>query len=80
MPATFSEEQWNALCKLRLISSPGRQRTPSTKALRMVLVDGVQPTEAAKAHGLTHQAVYYTLNRSRDVQALARTLAGAVDI
>lgn len=80
MPVTFTEEQWVALCKLRLLSSPGRQRTPSTMALRMVLVDGVPPTEAAKAHGLTHQAVYYTLSRSRDVQALAKELAGAVDI
>lgn len=76
----FTERQWNALCALRHIDGPKRQATPSTQALRAVLVDGVPPTEAAKTHGLTHQAVYHSLSRSRDVQALARELAGAVDI
>lgn len=73
----FTEEQWNALCVLRHIDGAKRQGSPSTQALRAVLVDGVSPTDAARAHGLTRQAVYCTLNRSRDVQALARALAGA---
>lgn len=76
----FTEEQWDALCVLRHIDGAKRQASPSTKALRAVLVDGVPPTDAAKAHGLTHQAVYHSLSRSREVQALARELAGAVDI
>lgn len=77
---SFTEEQWQALCVLRHIDGAKRQASPSTQALRAVLVDGVPPTDAAKAHGLTHQAVYHSLSRSRDVQALARELAGAVDI
>lgn len=77
---SFTEEQWDALCVLRHIDGAKRQASPSTQALRAVLVDGVLATDAAKAHGLTHQAVYHSLSRSRDVQALARELAGAVDI
>lgn len=80
MPLTFTEEQWQALCTLRHIDGAKRQASPSTQALRAVLVDGVPATEAAKAHGLTHQAVYHSLSRSRDVQELARKLAAAVDI
>ena len=80
MSVTFTEEQWDALCVLRHIDGAKRQASPSTQALRAVLVDGVPATEAAKAHGLTHQAVYHSLSRSREVQALARALAGAVDI
>lgn len=76
----FTEEQWKALCALRHIDGAKRQATPTTQALRAVLVDGVPPTDAAKAHGLTHQCVYNAMSRSRGVQALARELAGAADI
>lgn len=76
----FTEEQWNALCVLRHIGGAKRQASPTTRALRAVLVDGTPPLEAAERHGLTHQCVYNAMSRSRNVQALARELAGAVDI
>lgn len=76
----YTEEQWAALCKLRLLSSPGRQRTSSTMALREILMDGIAPIEAAKRHGVTRQAVQETLGKTRECVATSRVLAGAPDI
>ncbi len=72
---TINEAQWDALCKLRLLSSEGRQKTPSTQALREVLVDGVAVQQSAKNHGIHRQAVYITLRKSREAQATAKVLA-----
>lgn len=76
----FTEQQWSALCKLRLIHSPARQRTATTQALRMILVDGASRQEAAKEHGLTRQAVSLTINKSRECIELARKLADAPEV
>lgn len=77
---SFTEEQWEALCKLRLIHSPARQKTPSTQALRMVLVDGATKQEAAKANGVTRQAVSLTVCKTRECIELAKVLAGAPEV
>lgn len=74
---TFTEDQWQALCKLRLIASPARQRTASTEALRMVLVEGATKADAAKAHGVTRQAVSLAVCKSRKCMDMAKILAGA---
>lgn len=76
----YTEEQWQALCKLRLIAGPLRQATPTTQALRAVLVDGVPPLEAAERHGVTHQCVYNAMSRSREVVEVAKVVAEAPQI
>ena len=49
-------------------------------ALREILMDGVAPTEAAKRHGVTRQAVQETLGKTRECVATSRVLAGAPDM
>lgn len=71
----LSEKQFKALCDLRLITGK-RLESASTKAMRDVLVDDVEPLVAAERHNLTHQAVYLTLGRSREYIQKARILAG----
>lgn len=73
---SLNEKQFKALCQLRLISGK-RQDSPSTQALREVLVEGMEPLKAAENHGLTHQAVYLTLSRSRECIENAKILSGA---
>src|SRR5690606_3265914 len=45
----WTEKHWDAMCKLRSLDSPTRQASASTRALRMVLVDGMGVLEAAEA-------------------------------
>lgn len=76
----YTDEQWNALCKLRLLHTPPRQRSASTLALKDVLLHGVEPSRAAETHGITRQAVSITLRKTREYQELARTLAEAPEV
>lgn len=73
----WKEEHWQALCKLRSLDSPIRQASASTRALRMVLMDGMGVLEAAEAAGITRQALEQTLDRSRSTVEQAKILAGA---
>src|SRR5690554_3696022 len=73
----WTEEHWRALCKLRSLDSPTRQASASTRALRMVLMDGMGVLEAAEAAGITRQALEQTLDRSRVTVEQANILAGA---
>lgn len=73
----WTEKHWNAMCKLRSIDTPGRQASASTRALRMVLMDGMGVLEAAEASGITRQALEQTIERSRETVEQAKILASA---
>lgn len=73
----WTEKHWNAMCKLRSIDTPGRQASASTRALRMVLMDGMGVLEAADAAGITRQALEQTIERSRETVEQAKILASA---
>lgn len=73
----WTEKHWDAMCKLRSLDSPTRQASASTRALRMVLMDGMGVLEAADAAGITRQALEQTMGRSRDTLVQARILASA---
>lgn len=73
----WKEEHWQALCKLRSLDSPIRQASASTRALRMVLMDGMGVLEAAEAAGITRQALEQTIKRSRETVEQAKVLASA---
>lgn len=73
----WTEKHWDAMCKLRSLDSPTRQASASTRALRMVLMDGMGVLEAAEAAGITRQALEQTMERSRDTLVQARILASA---
>lgn len=73
----WTEARWSALCKLRSLDSPTRQASASTRALRMVLMDGMGVLEAAEAAGITRQALEQTMERSRETVEQAKILAGA---
>lgn len=73
----WTEKHWNAMCKLRSLDSPGRQASASTRALRMVLVDGMGVLDAAKAVGITRQALEQSLKKSRETVEQAKILAVA---
>ena len=73
----WTEEHWQALCKLRSLDSPIRQASASTHALRMVLMRGVDVPKAAEATGITRQALEQTIKRSRETVEQVKVLAGA---
>lgn len=73
----WTEKHWSALCKLRSLDSPIRQASASTRALRMVLVDGMGVLESAESVGITRQALEQTIERSRDTVEQAKILASA---
>lgn len=73
----WTEKHWDALCKLRSLDSPIRQASASTRALRMVLMDGIGVLESAKAVGITRQALEQSLKKSRETVEQAKILAGA---
>ena len=70
----MTEQQWQALCKLRLLS-PGRQQGASTMALRAVLMEGKSSSDAAREYGLTRQAVCNALGKTRECIENARIVA-----
>ena len=76
----YTEQQWQAMCSLRMLGTKGRQSTASTKALKSMLVDGLGEQEAADLHGCTRQAVNLTLNKTRATIEMARIAAGAPDL
>ena len=73
----WTEKHWDALCKLRSLDSPIRQASASTRALRMVLMDGMAVLDAAKAVGITRQALEQSLEKSRETVEQAKILASA---
>lgn len=73
----WTEKHWDAMCKLRSLDSPTRQASASTRALRMVLMDGMGVLEAAEAAGITRQALEQTMERSRETVEQAKILASA---
>ena len=73
----WTEKHWDALCKLRSLDSPIRQASASTRALRMVLMDGMAVLDAAKAVGITRQALEQSLEKSRETVEQAKILSGA---
>ena len=68
---TMTADQFEALAKL-LRMKPGDVQN----AVRAVLVDGVQQSDAARANGVTRQQVGNSVRRCRDGMALARAAAG----
>lgn len=76
----FTQDHWEAICKLRLLASPARQKTPSTLALKSVLMEGASIPDAARAHGVTRQAVSLTVCKTRECIELARKLADAPEV
>ena len=73
----WTEKHWDAMCKLRSLDSPTRQASASTRALRMVLMDGMGVLEAAEVAGITRQALEQTIKRSRETVEQAKVLASA---
>src|SRR5690554_1716964 len=73
----WTQKQWDAMCHLRGLSTPGRQATATTRALKMVLMEGKAVIEAAKAVGITRQALESSLDRTREAVEQARMLHDA---
>lgn len=73
----WTQKQWDAMCHLRGISTPGRQATATTRALKMVLMEGKAVIEAAKSVGITRQALESSLDRTRETVEQARLLHDA---
>lgn len=67
----MTDVQFDALATLLRMSSEGARR-----AAEMVLVDGLSPSAAASATGLSPQAVSNALTRCRKGLALAKIAAG----
>lgn len=68
----MTPEQFSALAKL-LRSLPG----PAQDAARLVLVDGLRPSDAARQAGASPASVSSACRRFRDGLELARVAAGA---
>ena len=64
--------QFDALAELARMSD-----CPSRRAARLVLVDGIQQADAARAAGCTPQSLNNALARCRKALVLARTSIGA---
>src|SRR5690554_3049047 len=73
----WTQTQWAAMCHLRGLSTPGRQATATTRALKSVLMEGKAVIEAAKAVGITRQALESSLDRTREAVEQARLLHDA---
>ncbi|MFU5553715.1 TrfB-related DNA-binding protein [Pseudomonas aeruginosa] len=68
----MTEEQFSALAELmRLRGGPGED------AARLVLVNGLKPTDAARKTGITPQAVNKTLSSCRRGIELARQVCAS---
>lgn len=66
----MTPEQFEAIADT--IGSRGKTR----EAARLVLVDALRPSDAARAIGLTNQAVYDATRRVRRVDAAMRAAYG----
>lgn len=66
----MTPQQYDALAELLRL-----QDSPSREAVRLVLVDGLKPAEAARQAGVSPQAVSNALRRCRNGMALAQVVA-----